>query len=120
MQQEYLLIRFVNGTLEGVDGMANYHSMNHSRLNVRVGLDARLLKPGLALPPESIGTPSRISSCLVGDPSASFLGSGKRDSGPAIPCSTSKLDLRLIFVAVEEPNDEGGEDAILDIEVSDV
>lgn len=72
------------------------------RLRVRVGLDTRLndVRP-IEPTPKSMGTPSLIPPSFIdGVPAPSRLGRGKFDSGPAIPCRTSKLDRRCILVGV--------------------
>lgn len=80
-----------------------------ARLRVLVGLGARLYALVLAGPtPKDMGIPS-----LIPPSSSTRLGSGKLDSGPAMPCRTSKLDLRDTFVGVEAYADGGGDDAII-------
>ena len=85
----------------------------HSLLSPLVGLDCRLGVEPLGGLPKFIGTPSRIppSSKERELLTASRLGSGKLESGPAILWSTSKEDLFCIFrvldVGGEEDNSDG-------------
>ena len=60
----------------------------HSRLSVRVGLEALWLKGGLkGAAPEVIGTPPLIEleDSIGLPPGPSFFGRGNKESGPAIP-----------------------------------
>lgn len=68
--------------------MTSAECKKYIRLNDRVGLAERLeySRPS-AFDVKSVGTPSRIAL-------PSCLGRGKRESGPAILCKTSKLEDR--------------------------